>query len=530
MAKGGLPMKLLLVDDEPYTREGILSIIAFDKLEIDEVFSAEDGLSGLAMAKEYQPDIILTDVRMPHLDGISMSYQIREFLPCCCIIFMSGFAEKDYLKSAIKLSAINYIEKPFSPEELETTLQLAVTKCNQEKEQLHSSTQLSHTLNLSLPAIRNRIALTVLRPVHDHARAELSTYLQLVYPSFHAGGRWISFLIMLLPESEYSLDSLQTLLVDRLSLSSFNYHFIGMKNENVLVVHIGLSDPDYQDIPVSEIENTCYTLRDILVTACHFILATGQPVSSFYDLYESYQTASISLQRGFFKKKDSIIFYSKATSESAYLLDGTKLIPFEKALKSHDKAAALAWLCSLTAELSHYSSTPVSTCKSFFAQAAICLYELDHMSKIHAFPDVSSPMGIQDTIWNMSFLSDIEDYIFQKLEDYFSINDEQYTQNPIAYQIKDYIEQHYTEESLSLTVLSEHFSISESYLCVIFKKTFDITINQYIINLRMSKAKQYLLESNRKIKEISELVGYRDCNYFIRLFKKTYHITPSDFR
>ena len=99
-------MKLLLVDDEPYTREGILSIIAFDKLGIDEVFSAEDGLSGLAMAKEYQPDIILTDVRMPHLDGISMSYQIREFLPGCCIIFMSGFAEKDYLKSAIKLSAI----------------------------------------------------------------------------------------------------------------------------------------------------------------------------------------------------------------------------------------------------------------------------------------------------------------------------------------------------------------------------------------------------------------------------------------
>lgn len=391
-------MKLLLVDDEPYTREGILSIIAFDKLGIDKVFSAEDGLSGLAMAKEYQPDIILTDVRMPHLDGISMSYQIREFLPGCCIIFMSGFAEKDYLKSAIKLSAINYIEKPFSPEELETTLQLAVSKCNQEKEQLHSSTQLSHTLNLSLPAIRNRIALTVLRPVHDHARAELSTYLQLIYPSFHAGGRWISFLIMLLPESEYSLDSLQTLLEDRLSLSSFNYHFIGMKNENVLVVHIGLSDPDYQDIPVSEIENTCYTLRDILVTACHFILATGQPVSSFYDLYESYQTASISLQRGFFKKKDSIIFYSKATSESVYLLDGTKLIPFEKALKSHDKAAALAWLCSLTTELSHYSSTPVSTCKSFFAQAAICLYELDHMSKIHAFPDVSSPMEIQDTI------------------------------------------------------------------------------------------------------------------------------------
>ena len=158
------------------------------------------------------------------------------------------------------------------------------------------------------------------------------------------------------------------------------------------------------------------------------------------------------------------------------------------------------------------------------------LYELDRLGKVHAFSDDSTPVQIQDTIWNMSFLTEIEDYLFQRLEDYFSINDEQNMQNPIAYQIKNYIEMHYTEENLSLTVLSGHFSISESYLCVIFKKTFDITINQYIINLRMSKAKQYLTESNRKIKEISELVGYRDCNYFIRLFKKTYHITPSDFR
>ena len=517
-------MKLLLVDDEPYTREGILSVIPFTKIGIDEIISAEDGLSGLAMAKEYLPDIVLTDVRMPHMDGISMSYKIRELLPSCCIIFMSGFAEKDYLKSAIKLSAINYIEKPFSPEELENTLVLAVDKCREQQSQLH------HTLNQSLPSIRNRIALSVLRPLHGSALEDLSANLQLAYPSFQASGRWITFLIFLLPESDYSIDSLQILMEDKLALSSFNYHFIGLKNDNVLVVHIGLTSPDFQDLPVSEIENTCYILRDILQTACHFILATGQPVLSFFDLYESYQTASVSLQRSFFKQKDSVVFYNEAAAESAYFLNNTMQIPFEKALKSNDKAAALAWLCSLTNELSHYSSTPVSICKNFFSQAALYLYELDRLGKVHAFSDDSTPVQIQDTIWNMSFLTEIEDYLFQRLEDYFSINDEQNMQNPIAYQIKNYIEMHYTEENLSLTVLSGHFSISESYLCVIFKKTFDITINQYIINLRMSKAKQYLTESNRKIKEISELVGYRDCNYFIRLFKKTYHITPSDFR
>lgn len=107
-------MKLLLVDDERFTREGIYSLTPWKELGIDEVITAEDGEDGLEKALLFAPEIILTDVKMPRMDGVDMSFKIREKFPDCSIIFMSGYADKEYLKSAIRLSAVNYIENLFS--------------------------------------------------------------------------------------------------------------------------------------------------------------------------------------------------------------------------------------------------------------------------------------------------------------------------------------------------------------------------------------------------------------------------------
>lgn len=124
----------------------------------------------------------------------------------------------------------------------------------------------------------------------------------------------------------------------------------------------------------------------------------------------------------------------------------------------------------------------------------------------------------------------MEQELLHRLHIFFHSTDDRYTQFPLAYQLRLYIDENYEKEDLSLQEIAEQFSVSESYLCVIFKKAFDYTINQYIIDRRIEKAKDYLKNSNKKIKEISDLVGYRDCNYFIRIFKKTTGITPADYR
>ena len=111
-------MKLLIVDDEELTRTGVISAIDWKALGISEIFQADDGIHGLESARLYHPEIILCDVRMPRMDGIAMLEQIVRFLPDTVVIFMSGYSDKEYLKAAIKLKAVNYIEKPINPAEV----------------------------------------------------------------------------------------------------------------------------------------------------------------------------------------------------------------------------------------------------------------------------------------------------------------------------------------------------------------------------------------------------------------------------
>lgn len=124
-------MKVLLVEDEEYTRNGIVRSIPWSELGIDEVVTAEDGQEGLSRALAEQPQIIITDMRMPRMNGHEMASIIRECLSDCSFIFISGFTDVSYFKSAISLSAVDYITKPIDIEELVTVLTSAIAIQNE---------------------------------------------------------------------------------------------------------------------------------------------------------------------------------------------------------------------------------------------------------------------------------------------------------------------------------------------------------------------------------------------------------------
>lgn len=129
-------MKVLMVDDEELTREGLRMSIPWEGLGISELFTAQDGEEGLRMALELAPDIILADVRMPGMDGITMAFEIRKTLKLCRFIFISGYCDKEYLKSAIRLSAVNYIEKPVDPPEVIDALKKSILQLEEERRRL----------------------------------------------------------------------------------------------------------------------------------------------------------------------------------------------------------------------------------------------------------------------------------------------------------------------------------------------------------------------------------------------------------
>lgn len=131
----GVTMKVLLVEDEILTREGLMMSIPWKEIGVEELVAAEDGEEGIKAAEEIKPDIVMTDVRMPRMDGITMAFEIRKINKKCRFIFISGYCDKEYLKSAIQLSAVNYIEKPVEIEEVIAALKQAMLQIIEQKRQ-----------------------------------------------------------------------------------------------------------------------------------------------------------------------------------------------------------------------------------------------------------------------------------------------------------------------------------------------------------------------------------------------------------
>lgn len=180
---------LLFAEDEKATREGILDGIDWKALGIGEVRAARNGAAAMEILKEFVPDILLTDIKMPKMNGIELATQIRKSFPDCSILLISGYSDREYLKSAIYLKAVDFVDKPLRIPELTDQLIRAV----QEQDAIQKQKKLlSEELLSLLPgkddeetnAGNNSVVLQTLNPALDiTSDTFLQKHLQAVYNS-----------------------------------------------------------------------------------------------------------------------------------------------------------------------------------------------------------------------------------------------------------------------------------------------------------------------------------------------------------
>lgn len=181
--------RLLFAEDEKATREGILSGICWQELGINEVKTARNGVVAMELLKEFTPDILLTDIKMPKMNGIELATRIRRSLPDCSILLISGYSDREYLKSAIYLKAVDFVEKPLRIPELIDQLIRAV----QEQDAIRKQKQiLSEELRALFPGKEEEepdtesspVTLPTLNPALNIASdSYLQKHLQAVYAS-----------------------------------------------------------------------------------------------------------------------------------------------------------------------------------------------------------------------------------------------------------------------------------------------------------------------------------------------------------
>ena len=152
-------LKMIVVDDSELTRRGICESVNWEMMDIQIVGEASDGLEAMVLIHDTDPDIIICDIRMPKLDGIALINEVLPSHPSLQVIFFSGYSDKEYLKNAIKLSAVDYLYKPLQLHELIGAVEKAKKKCLNKK--------------VHLPQREADLALSLLQCGEDDAPADL---------------------------------------------------------------------------------------------------------------------------------------------------------------------------------------------------------------------------------------------------------------------------------------------------------------------------------------------------------------------
>ncbi len=508
-------MDLLIVDDEKITREGLISLIDWESLGIDNIYEASDGAEGLNLARKYHPSIVLTDMRMPRMDGPTMAARLRDMLPDCAVIFMSGYSDKEYMKAAITLKAVNYVEKPLDTENVAEAIKQAV-------EQLSENNLIKHGRSAQKMENKTRLAEFMTRP----SSGKLPEDLILPDVMKPEDDFFTSVIIRFLNRPTTYMESYDRMAEETLSkiLPKYKVNEIhAIKEATSLCIFL------YgHRLSKNDINSLCNDIKRHLQDSSSYYIAYGDTYQGILHAWDSYSTAVIMLQESFFNDPGTILSRNDDTSASPSMVQDFNR-EFYDALITRNKNTCKDILSSVRSQFSPACKMFPSQVRDIYYRLFIQIQKAAEQSQISS----GSPEGDR-SIWSMLESADNVGNLHSSLEEsvdkYFEMLSSRDTSSNIVFSIKEYIRQNYQNESLSIKSISDHVRRSAPYVCTFFKSETGTTLNQYITNYRIERAREILADPRSKITEVATHVGYNDVNYFGKIFKKITGMSPSEYR
>lgn len=516
-------MKLLIVDDEMLTRTGLISSIPWEDLGIDEVYEASDGAEGLKMAEQYQPELILSDVRMPRMNGIDMMYKIRETSPDTVFIFMSGYSDKEYLKAAIKLRAVNYVEKPLDLAEIEQAVRTAAERHLQIIE-----SRRSQNLRFNLYASQLAMALTHPWKSNEAANRQLASQFCRKYGEtdiFHAS---FTVIVQASEALELPVDYLQTVekqLHDM--VRPLHLHLISVaKKPNMFVFHFFRR----MDITPQLLLSVESYVKTIFSPSRNFRFSMGNTSAGIHKVYDSYSSAVIALQSTYFFEPGTCLSLEKLKNSGKKELPEQLIKHFTAALEQADAEQTGSIIDNLYTCCYNSPAFLERSIQSLYYQLFTVLSDQCRKKQISIESMPSTPEKLLVYTESFFFYQALHQTLKNILDDFFRLLNSAEPENSSVYLIKSYIHRHYGNPMLSTKEISEYASLSASYACTIFKNETGQTLNQYLTEYRLNKARELLSDPRNTVSSVSTMVGYNDSNYFSKAFKKYTGISPTVYR
>jgi two-component system response regulator YesN len=252
-------------------------------------------------------------------------------------------------------------------------------------------------------------------------------------------------------------------------------------------------------------------------------------VEGIENAYHSYENAVILLQKSFFFKPCTIMLKgTTSVDKSGAITNIISDLPSSLESKDNDKVSAL--LDRLYDSCIESTVLLPNQVKTYYFSLFTELYKQREKNQLITDISIKNNESIMDIMDGCFSYTTLHQLLLKKVDAFFTDLNSNVAENKIIYLIKNYIANNYGNPNLSVKDISEYAHLSVSYLCTFFKSETGTTLNQYITEYRMDKAKQMLVDPRNKISDISEQVGYNDGNYFGKSFKKLVGLSPSEYR
>jgi two-component system response regulator YesN len=520
--------KVFLVEDEIVAREGIRDNVDWKSAGFEFCGEAPDGEVALPLIQTAQPDVLITDIKMPFMDGLQLCKIVRERMPQVKVIILSGHDEFNYAQEAVKLGVSEYLLKPLGAQDLHNVLQKVASQLEQERKEKERLQKLKEQIEENRAILREKFLLKlVMGAVSSPEAVEKSQQLDMdIIAKCYLV---IVIKVELYDCTEgfdyYEYQQVQQI-VSRLVGNNPDVFLLKKDMEELVLIIKG----HY----VEYLEEEGYFLLELITqevkskTKCSLTVGVGNPKRRIGDIYQSFVEALANAQNVIEGNgqigpnrevdKTELLKLDKSVIEN-YLRYGTKdefNVFFDAYIQPFSDTALRSYIIK-----NYIFVDVVLTTAKFVKELSGSLDQV--------VPEINH---VETLLMNVKTIAQIREQaqkiLVSALEFRDSQANNQYTE--MIRQAKAYIDAHYSDPNISLSEIAAYVNLSPSHFSSVFSHETGETFKEYLTGIRIKKAKELLRTTALKTFEISYQIGYNDPHYFSHVFKKNTNVSPKNFR
>lgn len=533
-------IKVFLVEDEEIIRESIKNNIPWEENGYNYAGGAPDGEMALPMIHEIKPDIVITDIRMPFMDGLELSRILKKEQPDISIVILSGYGEFDYAKEAIKIGVTDFISKPVTAVQLMESLDKIKAEIIEKRKQKESIQKLQEQTEESIRQKRYRFLGEIIRnklPISELIDRGKELGISLVASVYNF------MMIKIFPRDTLEGEAYKKLLSRANELAESAAQdcdkitvFYRM-TEGYVVLFSGQDESELKQLGKKYLSVLSEKIKK--EAAMDYFIGVGKPVYRLHQLSVSYETANEAFSRQFSENKNTIVIYENIEENNNQDIE----LPSEDFrenqfgnLKEFLKEGEISQISPFIESYLHgFGEEQMNSfifCQYIIIGMQVNLqYFMEQTGLKKEKLEEKYPEYYKKSTQIASYQM-LKVHMDRMLRAVLEIRNEKLMQkhHSVIDDAKRFMMKNYTNEEISLNAVASEVGLSSSHFSTVFKQETGKSFVEHLTQLRMESAKKLLKGTDMKASQISYEVGYKDPHYFSYLFKKTQGCTPKQYR